>query len=375
MAPPFREASPARGRLKGKDPRGRMKWANGFEGKDSVRREMRKIETIIAPFQFGRLRRIVSETGGAEIASVQEVRSVGTSPIPRGLLGPEEDTGMRLKVELAVEDRHAEAASRAIERIALSPDEMDRVVSLYTLPCENGASRASKTTANAGPLDGSVLGVAPEGFIWRFGTGAGVGLYTVTVVARNQPMIFPFSVGVLSLNGFDIVNVRSYRQESETFALFTVRGLGGDQPDTARLRQAQTDLAKTLAGTMNLPAHFRQKILAARHAGEGQKPSALSALVNREAGQHAVSIDNNISRSYSVIEVTADDYPGILYTLTETILKCGLDIWDAKILTSFHRIHDLFYVREPGGDKVVEESRLASLKLRLNYVLSRKYLL
>ena len=65
-----------------------------------------------------------------------------------------------------------------------------------------------------------------------------------------------------------------------------------------------------------------------------------------------VVIDNDTSSFFTIIEVTAWDFPGLLYRITDALFRCRLDIWVAKIATRVDQVVDVFYVRNFDGEKV-----------------------
>jgi [protein-PII] uridylyltransferase len=66
--------------------------------------------------------------------------------------------------------------------------------------------------------------------------------------------------------------------------------------------------------------------------------------------QH-VLVDNESSSFFTIIEVTAWDFPGLLFKITDALFRCQLDIWVAKIATRVDQVVDVFYVRSFDGEK------------------------
>ena len=59
-----------------------------------------------------------------------------------------------------------------------------------------------------------------------------------------------------------------------------------------------------------------------------------------------VSINNQWSNRYTVVEVTGLDRPGLLYELTATLSKLNLNIASAHVATFGERVVDVFYVTD-----------------------------
>ena len=82
-----------------------------------------------------------------------------------------------------------------------------------------------------------------------------------------------------------------------------------------------------------------------------------------------VIIDNESSDFFTIIEVYTHDFPGLLYKLTDTLFRCKLDIWVAKIATKVDQGVDVFYVRDFDGQKVGEADQVAAIKEAIRAVL------
>lgn len=83
-----------------------------------------------------------------------------------------------------------------------------------------------------------------------------------------------------------------------------------------------------------------------------------------------VTVDDRASSTHTVIEVFAEDRPGLLFAIAETLYELGLSIAIAKINTEGTRVADVFYVSEGrGGEKVAPGARTAEVKDRILAVL------
>lgn len=72
-----------------------------------------------------------------------------------------------------------------------------------------------------------------------------------------------------------------------------------------------------------------------------------------------VSIDNDASLRFTVIDVVARDRPGLLYRVTRALHRLGLDIGLARITTEGHTARDAFYVEYVTGGKLTDPARIA----------------
>ena len=76
-------------------------------------------------------------------------------------------------------------------------------------------------------------------------------------------------------------------------------------------------------------------------------------------------IDNNASRTHTVIEVNGRDRPGLLYDVAKTLKDLGLVISTAHIGTYGERVVDVFYVKDVFGLKVAQSSKLRQIQRQL----------
>jgi [protein-PII] uridylyltransferase len=65
-----------------------------------------------------------------------------------------------------------------------------------------------------------------------------------------------------------------------------------------------------------------------------------------------VSIDNDASGRFTVIELFGRDRPGLLHAIASALFALGLTIASAKVNTEGRRAADVFYVLEADGSKV-----------------------
>jgi [protein-PII] uridylyltransferase len=112
-----------------------------------------------------------------------------------------------------------------------------------------------------------------------------------------------------------------------------------------------------LEGKLRLP-----EVVARRAAGRGK---ARPFVVEPE-----VTINNQWSDRYTVIEVSGLDRPGLLYQLTTAISKLNLNIASAHVATFGERARDVFYVTDLLGAQVNAPTRQAAIKSALIHLLA-----
>jgi [protein-PII] uridylyltransferase len=82
-----------------------------------------------------------------------------------------------------------------------------------------------------------------------------------------------------------------------------------------------------------------------------------------------VVINNTLSDTFTVIEVSGLDRPGLLYELTSTMSDLNLDITSAHITTYGEKAVDVFYVTDLTAKKILLEQRQETIRERLTKVL------
>jgi [protein-PII] uridylyltransferase len=78
-----------------------------------------------------------------------------------------------------------------------------------------------------------------------------------------------------------------------------------------------------------------------------------------------VTINNQWSHRYTMVEVTGLDRPGLLYELTAALSKLNLNIASAHVATFGERVVDVFYVTDLLGAQITSPTRQAAIKRAL----------
>jgi [protein-PII] uridylyltransferase len=77
---------------------------------------------------------------------------------------------------------------------------------------------------------------------------------------------------------------------------------------------------------------------------------------------HRIRVDNKSSSFFTIIEVFTYDFPGLLFSISDALFKCGLNIWVAKIATKADQVVDVFYVWDLSGQKIDEPDQVTRIK-------------
>jgi [protein-PII] uridylyltransferase len=181
------------------------------------------------------------------------------------------------------------------------------------------------------------LGARPLVADWR---PAADGRHTVlTVCAHDAHGVLSRLAGTLTGQGLDILSVDAFtRSDGLILDTFKLCELGVSPVRPERWPVVEADLVAAVEGRHDLEA-------AVTRARE-RRPRRLR---RRAASPPAVHFDTGASPACTVVEVRADDEPGLVYRITATLAALGCDITFAKIATEKSQALDVFYVTDGTG--------------------------
>jgi [protein-PII] uridylyltransferase len=184
------------------------------------------------------------------------------------------------------------------------------------------------------------------------------GLTEVTVLTRDgiTPGIFAKITGVLAALRFQIVGADIVTR-ADGLVVDTFRGVDSDfskEPPPSRLKEIAEGIEKALLGKQSV-----EDLFGSRADLHPPPPRALAGPPTQ------VEIDNTTADQATIVEVFADDRPGLLYSIARTLFELELSIRSAKISTSLDQVADAFYVTDKDGTKVVDPARLEAIRKKL----------
>lgn len=184
------------------------------------------------------------------------------------------------------------------------------------------------------------------------GPGTRLGTYLLTVVAADRPGLLARVAGALSLTGLSILTAQVFTTE-DGVAVDVFEVVGGFEPEIGedRWRAFRISLRRALEGRLSLEHRVREK---RRH----YPPPRVDVPVK-------VTVDNEASDFFTVIEVGAADRIGLLFDITRTLAQLELDVHLAKVATYGERVVDVFYVRDALGRKVDDPGLRAEIERAL----------
>ncbi len=200
-----------------------------------------------------------------------------------------------------------------------------------------------------------------EAFVWDVASARETDTRTVTICAKDRPGLFSKIAGVFTLNGIDVLAAQVYTwRNNVALDIFKVNPPPDQIFETERWARARKDLQAALAGSLDVRAAIEKKC-----STRGKATAPLSGRPQK------VIVDNHSSSFFTIVEVFAYEFPGLLFAVTDKLLELKLDIWVAKIASKVDQVVDVFYVRDFDGQKVDLPEQIKKITAALEDVLSR----
>ena len=196
-------------------------------------------------------------------------------------------------------------------------------------------------------------------FVWTIKKANGSDTRTVIICGRDRPGLFSKIAGVFTLNGVDILDAQIFTWKNGiALDVFEVKPPPDLLFEDERWHRAEEQLGAALSGDLDVSATLAERMQEYRP----RRPRIADH-------PHRVEVDNETSSFFSIVEVITYDFLGLLFSITDTLFRCGLDIWIAKIATRIDQVVDVFYVRDVYGQKVVEPEKVAMIQKAILEVL------
>lgn len=192
----------------------------------------------------------------------------------------------------------------------------------------------------------------------KSGTGVDLtrsnGTYQLTVATPDRPFLLARISGALASFGFNILKAQAWaNQRGQVLDTF----IFSDPHRTLELNPAESERVRD-----TVQRAIAGKVDVAQLIGKRRR----AVPVNRI--QPRISFDNEASENSTLIEIVAEDRPGLLYDVTSGISSAGANIEVVLIDTEAHKALDVFYVTA-GGRKLSDDEQ-QRLKTKLIQVCS-----
>jgi UTP:GlnB (protein PII) uridylyltransferase len=159
--------------------------------------------------------------------------------------------------------------------------------------------------------------------------------------------------GILADNQFDSEG-RAILQKKKNLRLIRLLSSGV-------AARPKTDIRSVYGGVLvqdaDGPVEIAQNVVTKRAPPKGR--------IRAFALEPAVTINNQWSHRYTMVEITGLDRTGLLYELTATLSKLNLNIASAHVATFGERVVDVFYVTDLMGAQITSPTRQAAIKRAL----------
>jgi [protein-PII] uridylyltransferase len=179
-----------------------------------------------------------------------------------------------------------------------------------------------------------------------------LGCLELAVATRDRPGLFAMITGVLAGEGLNILAAR-IATSHDGIALDVFRiSRPSDEPalDAERVERLEETLGAVLRGTIDVEVLVQRSV----------RP-----WLRRRRARHVpttIEIDNEVSDTYTVLDVTTGDRVGLLFTITNCLFHQGVLIHLAKVTTMVTQALDAFYVTDLEGRKLEDPGRLAAIR-------------
>ncbi|MBK8439415.1 MAG: [protein-PII] uridylyltransferase [Rhodobacter sp.] len=174
----------------------------------------------------------------------------------------------------------------------------------------------------------------------------------------DHPGIFSRLAGALALVGANVVDARTYTsKDGYATPVFWIQDIEGHPYDVDRLPRLRQMIDRTLKGEVIARDALKDRDRVKKRDREFRFPTH-------------ITIDNEGSDIYTIIEVDTRDRPGLLYDLTRTLAGNNISIVSAVIATYGAQVVDTFYVKDMFGLKLHQKHKQEALEKKLRQAIA-----
>ncbi len=181
--------------------------------------------------------------------------------------------------------------------------------------------------------------------------------WSILIVAKDRTGLLARIFGILALYNMHVLNAQIFTLP-DGIAIDTIDVRGGEGETFSGLdwEDVQRKLGLAIERRLSLTHRLAEKFRAGLNRPIKTPPKPIKTV-----------IDNESSDFFSIIEVFAEDNPGLLYNVTSTLADLGINIYKAKIATSADQAVDVFYVLDRYGNKLIDSEYRDEIKDALSY--------
>ncbi|PKN49705.1 MAG: [protein-PII] uridylyltransferase, partial [Deltaproteobacteria bacterium HGW-Deltaproteobacteria-16] len=187
--------------------------------------------------------------------------------------------------------------------------------------------------------------------------------WSVLIMTHDSTGLLAKICGTLALHGLNVVSAQIFTWEDGTAVdVLNVRPAAEQTYAEQDWRALGEDLNLALKNRLGLSHRLGDKFRTAFRA-PGQK--------NVQAAPRVV-IDNQASEQYTIIEVFANDRPGLLYDITRTLADFEINIHRARISSDGDQVVDVFYALDSFATKINSPSFQAEVSQALLHIAEKE---
>ncbi len=175
----------------------------------------------------------------------------------------------------------------------------------------------------------------------------------LTVYTADHPGVFSRLAAALAVAGATIAGAKIFTMANGmALDVFSIQDAtsGGAFDAPEKLARLSVLIDRSLSGRLKPAVELRK-----RRAAQPSRTRVFRV-------QPRVVIDNDASRTHTLIEVNGRDRPGLLYDITRAMTELSLQISSAKVQTYGERAVDVFYVKDVFGLKITHEGKLDQIR-------------
>ncbi len=174
----------------------------------------------------------------------------------------------------------------------------------------------------------------------------------IFIHTQDSKQVFGRVVGVLSNFNLDILHADIYTtSDNQTLDTFIIQGSDGEPlSDEHDIEMIRDTLLKALDSDEDPQINITQRM-----------PRQLKSF----SSPSEIHFSQDIINHRTVMVITADDRPGLLYIISQLILEVNLQVTHAKIATLGERVEDIFYLNDESHHAVRDPEILNRLREKL----------
>ncbi len=186
--------------------------------------------------------------------------------------------------------------------------------------------------------------------------------YTELIVCTHDVSgLFAKVTGVMAANSVDILGAQIYTLTTGiALDILEVKNAYGELlTDEKKINDIRSDLSDIVTGRTWL-----EKLV--------KKPR--QSILDQKETPHVptrVAVDNEVSESYTVLDINTYNRIGLLYKISSALYELGLYIKIAKISTKGESVSDIFYILDIFGQKIYNSEKIENIIKGLTETLSK----